>query len=78
MLVVLVRGLIQPLPAPIAAADNPGPARVPALAKMATWRDLGAGAGPVGVAVVRRCGRAGSCLCHRRRRPTRVMCRATR
>ena len=47
VLVVLLRGLIQPLPAPVAAADNPGPARVPALAKMATWRDLGAGAGPL-------------------------------
>lgn len=47
VLVVLLRGLIQPLPAPVAAAANPGPARVPALAKMATWRDLGAGAGPL-------------------------------
>ncbi len=47
VLVVLLRGLIQPLPAPVAAADNPGPARVPALAKLATWRDLGAGAGPL-------------------------------
>lgn len=47
VLVMLLRGLIQPLPAPVAAADNPGPARVPALAKMATWRDLGAGAGPL-------------------------------
>ena len=47
VLVVLLRGLIQPLPAPVAAADNPGPARVPAVAKMASWRDLGAGAGPL-------------------------------
>jgi len=36
VLVMLLRGLIQPLPAPVAAADNPGPARVPTLAKMAT------------------------------------------
>jgi hypothetical protein len=45
--VVLLRGLIQPLPAPVAAAANPGPERVPALARLATWRDLGAGAGPL-------------------------------
>jgi len=47
VLVMLLRGLIQPLPAPVATADNPGPARVPTLAKMATWRDLGAGACPL-------------------------------
>ena len=47
ILVVLLRGLLQPLPAPIAAAANPGAARVPALARLATWRDLGAGAGPL-------------------------------
>ena len=47
VLVVLLRGLIQPLPAPVVAAANPGAARVPALAKLATWRDLGAGAGPL-------------------------------
>jgi hypothetical protein len=45
--VVLLRGLIQPLPAPAAAAANPGPERVPALARLATWRDLGAGLGPI-------------------------------
>jgi hypothetical protein len=45
--IVLLRGLIQPLPAPVAAAANPGPARVRALARMATWRDLGAGLGPL-------------------------------
>lgn len=47
VLVVLLRGLIQPLPAPVAAAAHPGLARVPALARLATWRDLGAGAGPL-------------------------------
>jgi len=47
VLVVLVRGLIQSLPAPVAAAANPGAGRVPALARLATWRDLGAGAGPL-------------------------------
>jgi predicted MFS family arabinose efflux permease len=47
IVVVVLRGLIQPLPAPIVATDNPGPDRVPALARLATWRDLGAGAGPL-------------------------------
>jgi hypothetical protein len=45
--VVGLRGLLQSLPAPVAAAANPGPARVPALARMATWRDMGAGLGPL-------------------------------
>jgi hypothetical protein len=45
--VVLLRGMLQPLPAPVAAAANPGPARVATIARMATWRDLGAGAGPL-------------------------------
>ncbi|MBX6372724.1 MAG: MFS transporter [Acetobacteraceae bacterium] len=45
--VVGLRGLLQPLPAPVAAAANPGPARVPALARMSTWRDMGAGLGPL-------------------------------
>ena len=44
---VLLRGLLQPLPAPVAAAMHPGPGWVPALARLATWRDLGAGAGPL-------------------------------
>ena len=47
LLVVTMRGLIQPLPAPLVALDNPGRDRVPALARLATWRDLGAGAGPM-------------------------------
>jgi hypothetical protein len=47
VLVVVLRGLLQPLPAPVAAALNPGPARVPVLAKLVTWRDLGAGVGPL-------------------------------
>jgi len=44
---VLLRAVIQPLPGPVVAAENPGPARVPALARQATWRDIGAGAGPL-------------------------------
>jgi MFS family permease len=47
VLVVMLRGLIQPLPAPVVAMENPGRDRVPALARLATWRDLGAGAGPL-------------------------------
>jgi Major Facilitator Superfamily len=45
--VVVLRGLLQPLPAPVVAAAHPGPERVPALARLATWRDLGAGLGPL-------------------------------
>ena len=45
--IVLLRGMLQPLPAPVAAAATPGSARVATIARMATWRDLGAGAGPL-------------------------------
>ena len=44
---MLLRGLAAPLPALVAAVANPGAARVPAIAAMATWRDLGAGIGPL-------------------------------
>lgn len=47
LLVVTLRGLIQPIAAPVVALENPGRDRVPALARLATWRDLGAGAGPL-------------------------------
>lgn len=47
LLVVCLRGLIQPIPGPVVALENPGRERVPALAALATWRDLGAGAGPI-------------------------------
>ncbi|MBV1797208.1 MFS transporter [Siccirubricoccus sp. G192] len=50
--VVLLRGLLQPLPAPVAAAAAPGPQRVAALARLATWRDLGAGLGPLAAGVL--------------------------
>jgi hypothetical protein len=46
-LVVGLRGLLQPLPAPVAAARVPGTERVAALARLATWRDIGAGVGPL-------------------------------
>lgn len=44
---VVLRGLLQPLAPPVVAAQNPGPLRVPALARQATWRDIGAGLGPL-------------------------------
>jgi MFS family permease len=47
VLIVVLRGLIQPIAAPVVALENPGRDRVPALARLATWRDLGAGAGPL-------------------------------
>ena len=47
LMVVLLRGLLQPLPAPVAAASVPNAERVAALARLATWRDLGAGLGPL-------------------------------
>ncbi len=45
--VLLLRGMLAPLAAPVAALANPGGQRVPAIARMATWRDLGAGIGPL-------------------------------
>ncbi len=47
VLMVILRDLLQPLPATVVAALNPGPARVPVLARLATWRDLGAAVGPL-------------------------------
>jgi MFS family permease len=44
---IVLRALAQPLTAPMVAEVYPGPARVPALARQATWRDIGAGAGPL-------------------------------
>ncbi len=45
--VITLRALLQPLSAPVVAEAFPGPARVSALARQATWRDIGAGAGPL-------------------------------
>jgi MFS family permease len=44
---VILRALLQPLPAPVIAEECPGPGRVPALARQAVWRDIGAAAGPL-------------------------------
>jgi MFS family permease len=43
----LLRGMAQPLPAPVLAAAITAGERVPAIAAMSVWRDLGAGAGPL-------------------------------
>ena len=45
--VVGLRGLLQPLAPPVAASLVPPAERVSALARLATWRDLGAGIGPL-------------------------------
>ena len=50
--VVLLRGLLQPLPAPVAAMAAAPQDRVAALARLATWRDLGAGLGPLAAGVL--------------------------
>ncbi|HEX3863575.1 MAG TPA: MFS transporter [Stellaceae bacterium] len=50
--VVLLRGMLAPLAAPVAASANPGATRVIAIARMATWRDLGAGVGPLLAGIV--------------------------
>jgi MFS family permease len=44
---VVLRAMAQPLSAPLVAEAFPGPARIPALARQATWRDIGAGTGPL-------------------------------
>lgn len=45
--IVVLRALQLPLLAPIVAHRHPGPGRVQALAARSTWRDIGAGTGPV-------------------------------
>lgn len=44
---IVLRAIGQPLSAPVVAEAFPGPERVPALARQATWRDIGAGTGPL-------------------------------
>ena len=48
----MLRALLQPLPAPVIAEAFPGAERVPALARQATWRDIGAGTGPLAAGVL--------------------------
>ena len=44
---IVLRALLQPLTGPLVAEVYPGPERVRALARQATWRDIGAGIGPL-------------------------------
>lgn len=44
---IVLRALAGPLAAPVVAEAYPGPERVHALARQATWRDIGAGTGPL-------------------------------
>ena len=46
ILTIVLRALTQPLTAPLVADLYPGAERVKALARQATWRDIGAGTGP--------------------------------
>jgi len=50
--VIVLRALASPLSAPVVAEAFPGPERVPALARQATWRDIGAGTGPLAAGVI--------------------------
>lgn len=52
VITVVLRAMLQPLPAPVVAQSFPGPERVQALARQATWRDIGAGAGPLAAGVL--------------------------
>ncbi len=45
--VIVLRALVQALTAPMVAEAHPGAERVRALARQATWRDIGAGTGPL-------------------------------
>jgi predicted MFS family arabinose efflux permease len=49
---IVLRALLATLSAPVVAEAYPGSARVPALATNATWRDIGAGVGPLVAGVV--------------------------
>jgi MFS family permease len=49
---IVLKALLQPVPAPVIAEDYPGAERVPALARQAVWRDIGAGAGPLAAGLV--------------------------
>jgi MFS family permease len=49
---IVLRALTQPLTAPLVAEAYPGPQRVHALARQSTWRDIGAGTGPLAAGVL--------------------------
>jgi hypothetical protein len=48
----VLRALTQPLTAPLVAEAHPGAERVRALARQATWRDIGAGTGPLAAGIL--------------------------
>lgn len=47
LVTIVLRAVLQPLPAPVVAEAYPGTGRVRALAAQSTWRDIGAGLGPL-------------------------------
>jgi predicted MFS family arabinose efflux permease len=47
IVVIILRAFAGPLTPPLIAEAYPGPDRVPALARQASWRDIGAGTGPL-------------------------------
>lgn len=47
LITIVLRAVLQPLPAPVVAETYPGAGRVTALAAQSTWRDIGAGLGPL-------------------------------
>ncbi len=49
---ISLRALMQPLTAPMVAEAHPGSERIRALARQATWRDIGAGTGPLAAGVL--------------------------
>lgn len=49
---IVLRAVAGPLSAPVVAEAYPGAARVPALARQATWRDIGAGTGPLAAGLI--------------------------
>jgi len=49
---IVLRAISGPLSAPVAAEIYPGAQRVPALARQATWRDIGAGTGPLAAGLI--------------------------
>jgi predicted MFS family arabinose efflux permease len=49
---IVLRAIAGPLSAPVVAKIYTGDQRVPALARQATWRDIGAGTGPLAAGVI--------------------------
>jgi MFS family permease len=47
LVTIVLRALLQPLPGPLVAQTCPHDERIATLASQATWRDIGAGSGPL-------------------------------